>query len=420
MGKTKKSDKMRTKKIAIRKEAPEGRENKGISRILSELGLAELPGRFQFLRVILEDNVMYRMRINRTVARCVPIFCILLLSAGASQLQAGEDITGKWEFKMNFDERELTAKACFSKSEDGTYSGTWTPEMPQQPEGESLEGEKPELKVEISDIKFENGVLTFIQKGHFGDHEFEILYNGILKEGKLEGTFSGEQGDMPVIATRIKPPANPIGDWNIKHKVKDLQVKEKLTISKSVIGSLMATCESKMDDDVISEVKFEDGKLSFTRKCKHEEKDVEMSFEGTITCHKLTGKYTSEVGQWDVAGNRICPELVGKWELTTDTESGAKTAVLTIKDDMTGTYQSSDADVPIKDLNYEEGRLNFKIEMDSGDEQLQMDFKGELHGTAIDGEFTTPDGINKITGKKISADAKKAIPAPPSDTSSES
>jgi hypothetical protein len=323
-------------------------------------------------------------------------------------VQAGEDITGKWEFKMNFGEREMTAKACFSKSEDGTYSGTWTPDMPQQPEGESMEGERPEFKIEISDIKFENGVLSFIQKGQFGENEFEILYDGILKDGKLEGIMTGERGDIPVIATRIKPPENPIGLWNIKHKVKDLQVKEKLIISKSEIGSLMATCESKMEEDVISDVKFEDGKLSFNRACKKDGNDVAMSFEGIIMHNMLAGKYTSEVGQWDVAGIRICPELIGKWELKTDAESGTKTAILTINDDMTGTYQSSDADVPIKELNYEEGKLNFKIEMQNGDEQLvEMGFKGEFHGNAINGELTTPKGINKITGKKISADAQE-------------
>jgi len=357
---------------------------------------------------------MYRIQINKTVARCFPVFCILLIAAGATQLQAGEDITGKWEFKMNFGEREMKAEACFSKSEDGAYSATWTPEMPQQPEGESMEGSIPEFKIEISDIRFLDGVLTFIQKGKFGENEFEISYDGILKDGRLEGIMSGERGDIPVIATRIKPTDNPLGEWNIKHKVKDLQVKEKLIISKSEIGSLTATSKSNIKEDVISDVKFEDGKLCFNRTCKKDGNDVKMSFEGIITCNMLAGKYTSEAGQWDVAGIRICPELIGKWELKTDTENGTKTAILTINEDMTGSYQSSDADVPVKELNYEEGKLNFKIEVQNGDEKLkEMAFKGEFHDNAIKGEFTTPEGINKITGTKIPTEATET---PQSDT----
>ena len=50
IGKAKKPDKMRTKKITNRKEAPEGRENKGISRILSERSLAAVVGQIHILK----------------------------------------------------------------------------------------------------------------------------------------------------------------------------------------------------------------------------------------------------------------------------------------------------------------------------------------------------------------------------------
>ena len=353
---------------------------------------------------------MYRMQINKTVAWCFPTICVLLLSAGAAQLQASEDITGNWEFKMDFAQHQMTATASFAKAEDGTYTGTWVPQMPQQPEGETVEGEKPQLKIELKDINFEDGVLKFIQKGQFGDNEFENTCKMTLKDGKLQGILTGERGEATVVATRIKPPASPLGEWNLKQEVKDLQVKEKLIISKSELGSLIAESESDVNDDVISDVKFEDGKLSFMRTCKKDGNDVQMSFEGIITSNMLAGKYTSEAGQWDVAGIRICPELIGKWELKTDTESGIKTAVLTINDDMTGTYQMPDAEaLPLKELNYDQGKLNFMIEMKNADEQpVEMNFKGEYHDNIINGELTTAEGASEIAGIKIAADAEEA------------
>ena len=372
------------------------------------------PDRFKILNVILEDSVMYRMQINTKLVGRFSIFCILLLCAGATQLQAGEDITGKWEFKMNTGEHEMTAKACFSKNEDGTYSGTWTPDMPKQTENVSVEGEQPQFKNELENIKFAEDVLTFVQKGNLGEKELEIKFNGTIKEGELVGTMSGEQGEVLFKATRIKPQASPIGQWNIEHKVNDVPIKEKLIISKSEGGSLAAVCESKMENDVISDIKFDDGKLSFTRAYKKDGNDVETSFEGTIICNKLAGKYTSQAGQLDVLGVRICPELIGKWELKTDTVSGTKTALLIINNDMTGTYLAKDVDVSVKELNYDEDKLNFKIELENADKQtIEMDFKGQFQSNAIKGEFSTPNGVNKITGTKISIDAMEA---PPSDT----
>ena len=123
-----------------------------------------------------------------------------------SQLLAGEDIAGDWEFKMNFGERQVTARACFSKNADGSYAGTWTPNMPPQPEGGPPGTERPEIKFELQNIKFENQKLTFVQLGKLPDMEFQVTYSGTLKDGKLEGKFTGERGDMPATASRVKPP----------------------------------------------------------------------------------------------------------------------------------------------------------------------------------------------------------------------
>ncbi len=351
---------------------------------------------------------MYWMQKNRMLVSCASLACVLIMFA-AAEVQAGDDIAGEWVFKMNFGDQEVTANACFTKNEDGTYTGTWKPNMPR-PE-DMPEGEMPEMKIELADIKFENNKLTFIQKGTINEEPFEVSYSGELKEGKIEGNFTGEWGENPAAATRlVKVNKCPIGDWDIMVKSGDKQTKAKLCVCGKEDGTYTASLADAPEGDVISEVKCEDGNLCFVRKCKMEDKEVTMNFDGMVENNKLTGKFTTDAGQMEVTGMRIMPSIAGKWEITTTSERGERTSVLTIKDDMTGTYQMRDEDVPVKDLKYDQGQLSFKVEMNFGDNPFVMEFKGKVDGTSIDGEFTTPRGARKATGKKVVEQAQSEQP----------
>jgi hypothetical protein len=76
--------------------------------------------------------------------------------------------------------------------------------------------------------------------------------------------------------------------------------------------------------------------------------------------------------------------------------------VLTINKDMTGTYQMRDSDVPIKDLKVEGNKISFTVESTGGDRQFKMDFKGEIDGANMKGQFTSDRGPRDVTGKKVS------------------
>jgi hypothetical protein len=70
---------------------------------------------------------------------------------------------------------------------------------------------------------------------------------------------------------------------------------------------------------------------------------------------------------------------------------------------MTARYQFFDGEIPVKDVKLENNQVTFAIEMGFGDQTFNMDYKGTLAGKTLDGEFTTPNGSMKATGKKIEA-----------------
>ncbi len=309
--------------------------------------------------------------------------------AGASQ---AEDITGEWEITMEFNGRQSFATLSISKKPDGTLAGKW---------GSS----------ELSDVKFDGQKLTFVRTMRFGDRESSTNYSGTLKDGKLTGTMSGERGDFAANGTRKKPKLPVLGQWDIKFNVGDRDITSRLIISEKPDGTLEGKW-TEPGEHVISNVKFEDGKLTFTRKSKIDNMEFETTYEGTIDGNKLTGMLKGEMGQWQANGERVWAALVGKWELTVTSERGTRTNLLTIESDLSGRYESFGGEIPVKDLKLEGDQVSFNIEGGFGDRAFKMEFKGKLDGKTLNGQMSSERGTREVTGKKLEAQVEtKAEPA---------
>jgi len=115
----------------------------------------------------------------------VLLAAVLILGSAASVF--GENIVGDWQFKMSFREREITADVKFVKDADGALSGTWT----------SRRGENA-----LSDVKYEEGKLSFVRTSTWQDQERKTTYTGTVEGDKITGTASGERGDFPFEAVR--------------------------------------------------------------------------------------------------------------------------------------------------------------------------------------------------------------------------
>jgi hypothetical protein len=91
---------------------------------------------------------------------------------------------------------------------------------------------------------------------------------------------------------------------------------------------------------------------------------------------------------------------VGKWEITRESSRGPRTVLVTIKEDLTGTYASGDNTVALTDVRIEGDQLSFKVTVKFGDREVPMEFKGKLEGATLKGQFTSPRGTREATGKK--------------------
>jgi hypothetical protein len=316
---------------------------------------------------------------------------VVLLFLGPARLLAEEGIAGEWELKVDRNGVETFSSLTIQKKTDGTLEGKW--------------GSTP-----ITDLKFQDGKLTFGRTLKFGDREFKMTYEGTLKDGKLSGNITGERGTFSASGTRRKPRNPALGRWEINFRIAERDINAVLAISAAADGALSGQWTSTTGEHVVKDLKFEDGKLSFSRKSKIGEREFESTYLGTIQGSRLNGTIKSQIGDIEANGKRVGGDLVGKWELTsTGGEQGPRTSLLNVFGDLTGRYELFGAESPIKDLKLEGDQVTFQVEVRFRDQTSTVDFKGKLEGGKnLKGEVTSPRGTRQVTGKKL----EEAAPSP--------
>jgi hypothetical protein len=307
---------------------------------------------------------------------------LIALTLAAGQAWAAEDISGEWEIASEFNGRQMLSTLTIAKNADGTLTGKW---------GSS----------DLSNVKFDGQKLTFVRTIKFGDQEFTMNYAGTLKDGKLAGTVSSDRGEFTNIGTRRKPESPAVGQWDLSYRVQDRDITAKLIVSQKTDGALDAKWISQRGDSTISNVKFQNGKLSFTRTAKFNDNEFEMTFEGAVQGDKLTGVSKNDQFEVAVAGQRFGGPLIGKWELTTTTDQGTRTSALIVRGDLSGRYESFGGEIPVKDLKLEGNQVSFKVMMGFGDQAQEREFKGALDGKTLKGQITSQNGAREVTGKKL-------------------
>ena len=339
---------------------------------------------------------MSQMLNHKTSGKSIVLICFILLLQ-TSLVLAAEEITGDWEMMMDNNGRKSYAMLSIKKAEDGALSGTWG-------------------STEISNAKFQDGKLTFTRTVGPPDREFTSDYEGTLKDGKLMLTISNDWGELSAVGTRPKPLCLALGQWEIGFSVMDRDIKATLTISKNKDGKLEGKWAEEMGEHKISDVKFEDGKLMFTRHTKVEDFEFDNTYEGTIKDNKLTGMLKGgDMGQWEANGQRLGLALIGTWEITSVSDFGTRKTTMKIFPSMTGRYEVFDSEIPMKNLKLKGDQVTFLLEMGFGDMTFELDFKGKLDGKTLKGEMNSDRGTSQITGKKVEKTKKEKPAAPASE-----
>ena len=314
---------------------------------------------------------------------CACLLMTLLTAPVWAQPPGGRGIWGDWQVKIPFGEREMNVILSFTRGgPDGEWAGQWI----------SLFGVN-----DLKDVKFEDNTLRFVHVARFGDNEFISTFSGTIEQDKLTGVLSNDQGESDVTGQRSPRLSPAAGRWEMKYKVGDRDVTSTLVVTPDKEGRLAARWESPFGEHEISDFSYERRALNFKRKSKMQDRQWESTFSGAIEGDALSGTIKSEMGDVDVQGARVGAAAIGTWNLDVETEWGPMKQRLVVHPDMSALYGT----MPIKKVEFADGKLTFGMVVPFGDDEFKMDFAGKIADGKLTGQMNTSRGTQEIKGAKV-------------------
>ena len=300
-----------------------------------------------------------------------------------SSRSRGRGLYGDWQVKVDYNGRQRESILEFSRDEQGNQIGNWI----------SFGGLS-----ELKDVKYEDGKLSFVlvrlnREGQSTTSNF----TGTVQNGKISGTISSDRGESKLEGQRSARISRAVGSWEMKLKMGERQFTSTLVVNANKEGKLTGQWQSQEGEHEITDVKYEQRKLTFKKKSKIQDRQWESTFEGTIRRNTLSGVFKSERGEITSEGNRIGASLIGNWNLEVTSERGSRKQRLKVNPDMSGMYGA----VPIKKINLENDKVSFNIVREFGERKFEMNFEGKLEESKLTGELKTSRGSRKVTGTKV-------------------
>jgi hypothetical protein len=304
------------------------------------------------------------------------------VQVSAQQSQSGRGgLYGDWQITMKFGERPMESILSFSRNQEGQYAGQWI----------SFWGMN-----ELKDVKFEENKLSFTQVVQFQDQEMTSKFTGTIEQGELSGLLVSDRGETEIKGKRAPRIPRGVGSWEMKIKAGEREYTGTLTITADKEGNLSGTWKSSSGESKVSDLKYEDRKLTFKRVIQRENNQTEMAFEGTIGNNSLEGVFKSDRGESAVTGTLVGASLIGTWNLDIESERGARKQRLRVNADMSALYGST----LIKKINLDGDKVSFKYVMQFGDQEYETNFEGKIAESKLTGELKTSRGTSKVTGTR--------------------
>ena len=288
---------------------------------------------------------------------------------------------GDWQIKMRFGEQEVESILSFSRNQEGEYAGQWI----------SFWGMN-----DLKDVKFEENKLSFTQVRRFRDQETTSKFTGTIEQGELSGLLISDRGETEILGKRAPRAPRGVGSWEMKIKAGEREYTGTLTITADKEGNLSGTWKSSRGESKVSDVKYEDRKLTFKRVIQRDSGQMEMAFEGTLGYTSLEGVFKSDRGEATVEGTRVGASLIGTWNLDIESERGARKQRLRVNPDMSALYGST----LIKKINLDGDKVSFKYVLQFGDQEYERSFEGKIAESKLSGELKTSRGTSKVTGTR--------------------
>lgn len=287
---------------------------------------------------------------------------------------------GDWRIKMKFGDNEFESILAFSRNQEG-YTGHWI----------SFWGMN-----ELKDVKFEENKLSFTQVTNYGGQERTSKFTGAIEQGELSGLLIGDDRETEIKGKRAARTPRGVGSWEMKTTVGETEYPGTLTITADKEGSLSGAWKSSRGEGKLSDVKYADRKLTFTRVIERDSGEMVITFEGTLGYTSLEGVFKSDRGEAPTEGTRVGASLIGTWNLDIESERGARKQRLRVNSDLSALYGST----VIKKINFDGDKVSFKYVNTFRNQDYETSFTGKIADSKLTGEVKTSRGTSKVTGAK--------------------
>jgi len=324
---------------------------------------------------------MMKQLANWRIVRALGLIILLMSLAQVSAGQAKRGITGDWQLQIDVDGQQLPAILSLSKNADGMLRGEWL----------SFWGITP-----LRDIKYEGRQLSFVMTIRLDEGDTDTKFAGSVKQGELSGVFTNNLGEYPARGTRIRRIPMAAGTWQTKLKMGDREFTADLIVKADAQGKLSADWKSQYGEHEITNVQFKQGKLSFDRKSRIQERQWESSFEGTLKGHTLSGTIKSDRGEITLEGRRVGAPVIGQWELDIKSDSWTRKELLRVFPDLSARYGA----ISIEKVHLDDEGMTFKTTLEVGNQTFDISFTSQIKGRKLTGEITSPMGTAEVTGEK--------------------
>ncbi len=217
---------------------------------------------------------------------CLAFAAGLMVSAGAF---AQDGFAGKWTVTQ-----ERQGQQRVSTLTIGENSGTW----------ESERGTS-----ELSNVKIENGKLTFSRVFERDGQEFSMEHAATIVDGKLVGTVTTPRGEREFTAVRAgdagaasgKP--SFVGSWDIEMEIQGNPVQAKLDVTEAE-GALKGHWSSERGESDLDNLAVKDNTMTFSRTIEREGQEFTIDYTAKLVDGKLEGNMVTPMGDMPFTGTQ--------------------------------------------------------------------------------------------------------------------
>jgi len=197
------------------------------------------------------------------------------------------------------------------------------------------------------------------------------------------------------------------GDWNIKVQFGERQMDSILAFSRDREGNRTGQWISLWGLTELQNVKFEEGKLTFSQVTRFGDNEYKSSFAGTVAEGKMTGTLSSDRGESKVEGKPAprMPRAVGNWDMKFKIGDREISSTLIVKLDKEGKliaeWQSQRGEHKVTDVQYERGKLTLKRTTKIEDREWESTFEGNVERDTLTGTIKSERGDIAAEGTRI-------------------